>query len=253
MAKKRLGQHFLSDPRILDRIVTFSRVGPEDAVVEIGPGRGALTHPLAALARTVTAIEFDTDLIPRLRESMPANVTIIEADALEVDYTAIAPAGYALVGNLPYNISTPLIERFAAARKTIGSVTIMVQKEVADRILAPPGGKDYGPLSIGVQYFANLERGFVLPPGAFSPPPKVDSRMLRWTWKPDVVDNPAFLKFVRGAFASRRKTLVNNLEAMGYPRDRVPPALASHGLAPTARPEQLSLEQFCALFDALSK
>jgi 16S rRNA (adenine1518-N6/adenine1519-N6)-dimethyltransferase len=253
MPKKRFGQHFLTDPGILDRIVTFSRVQPADLVVEIGPGRGALTTRLAASAKSITVIEIDHDLIAGLRQSMPANVRVIEQDALDVDYRAVSTQGYLLVANLPYNIATPLIERFTAARSCIGSVTIMVQKEVADRILAGPGRKDYGPLSVGVQHYARVEPGFVLPPGAFKPPPKVQSRMIRLEWRPDVADNPAFIRFVRHAFASRRKKLVNNLAAIvpGSSREHRAQMLERAGAHENARPEELSPEQFLRLFSEI--
>jgi 16S rRNA (adenine1518-N6/adenine1519-N6)-dimethyltransferase len=248
--KKRFGQHFLTDPGILARIVQFSRIGPEDHVVEIGPGRGALTTRLAEVARTVTAVEIDTDLTGPLIRAMPANVTIIQRDALEVDYRDISMPPYALVANLPYNIATALVERFVDARASIGAVTVMVQKEVADRILSSPGGRDYGPLSIGIQYYARVESGFVLPPGAFRPAPRVHSRMIRLVWKPGVRDNPRFLRFVRSAFASRRKKLVNNLQAAlpGTSREFLARTFEQHDLEPGVRPEDVSVEQFIALY-----
>jgi len=252
MPKKRFGQHFLTDPAILERIVDFSRVGAGDSVVEIGPGRGALTSRLARRAGSVVAVELDRDLIGPLEASMPSNVRILAADALDIDYRTIAPAGYALVGNLPYNVATPLIERFTAARRAIGSVTVMLQKEVADRIVASPGGKDYGPLTLGVGYYAEVEAGFVLKPGAFSPPPRVDSRMIRLTWKTDVGDAPTLMAFIRTSFRSRRKTLVNNIQSLsGVGRDRATRALVEAGLDPNVRAEDVSLETFRSLHAAL--
>ena len=250
MTRKRFGQHFLSDPGILDRIVEFARVAPRDRVVEVGPGRGALTTRLAEACSSVTAIEVDRDLIVSLRVAMPPNVTIVEQDALTVDYGSVAEPGYVLVANLPYNIATPLIERFIAARFSIRTVTVMVQKEVADRILASAGVADYGPLSVGVQYYASVEPGLVLPPGAFNPPPKVHSRMIRLEWRPGVPDNPAFIRFVRNAFSSRRKKLVNNLIPMlpGIERRKLVELLETAGIDQNARPEELSPEEFLRVF-----
>ena len=253
MPKKRFGQHFITDPGILKNIIEFSRVRPEDVIVEIGPGRGALTTRLAQVGRSVTAIEVDSDLIEPLRQTVPENVEVIEEDALNIDYLSLLPRPYVLVANLPYNVATPLIERFIAARASILSVTIMVQKEVADRILAAPGGREYGPLSIGVQYYADVEGGFVLGPGAFRPSPKVHSRMIRLEWKPDIAEKPEFIRFVRNAFTSRRKKLVNNLGAMHpqTPRDALHRILEQEGLSTDVRPEELSVAQFLGVFSRL--
>ena len=253
MSKKRFGQHFITDPGILKRIIEFSRVGPGDVIVEIGPGRGALTTRLAKAGRSVTAIEIDSDLIESLRQTVQENVEVIEEDALNIDYATLLPQPFVLVANLPYNVATPLIERFIAARTSIRAVTTMVQKEVADRILAAPGGREYGPLSIGVQYYADVEGGFVLPPGAFRPPPKVHSRMIRLEWKPDIADKPEFIRFVRNAFTSRRKKLVNNLSVM-FPqtsKNALTHLLEQEGLSDKVRPEELSVEQFLSLFSRL--
>ncbi len=254
MPKKSLGQHFLTDPAILERIVDFSGVGTGDHVVEIGPGLGTLTRSLARRVETVTAIEIDPGLVQGLRAKLPGNVEIVEADALDVDFRTIGPSPCHVVANLPYNVATPLIERFVRARDCIQSVTILIQKEVADRILARPATPDYGVLTVGVQYFADVDRGFVLAPGAFRPPPKVHSRVIRLRWKPGVVDNPAFLRFVRGAFAARRKTLANNLGAMWPELDRktILDAITTTGHAPPVRAERVSIEDLSRLFTRLS-
>ncbi len=248
MFRKRFGQHFLSDAGILDRIVDLAGVERADVVVEIGPGRGALTRRLAASARAVVAVEIDRDLIPPLRASMPDNVQVVASDALDIDYRTVAAPGYRLVANLPYNIATPLIERFVAARSSIASVTIMVQKEVADRILAAPGGRNYGPLSVGLQHYAAIDAGFPVPPGAFRPPPKVWSRMIRLEWKPGVRDADDFVRFVRNAFTARRKKLVNNLAAGGLGRAEAAALLEAAGVDADARPEELSPEQYFRVF-----
>ena len=242
MPKKRLGQHFLTDPNILQRIVDFSRVGPSDCVVEIGSGRGALTKTIAERVKRVIAIEIDHDLVKTLRTSVPTNVQIVEQDALAADLAMISPEPYHLLGNLPYNIATPLFERFIQARSHIRSVTVMIQKEVADRILARPGNREYSPLSIGIQYYADVEDGFRVPQGAFTPKPKVDSAVIRLIWRHNVPDSTALMKFVQRAFRARRKKLVNNLLAIhrGNNRTQLADTLKSIGIDSNARPTLLS-------------
>ena len=254
MPRKRLGQHFLTDPRILRRIVDFADPGAGSTVVEIGPGRGHLTRVLAERAGRVIAIEVDPDLAGPLRAAMPPNVEILGRDALEIDFPALAGEAYAVVANLPYNIATPLIERFIQARKRISSVTVLVQKEVAERILASPGTRVYGPLSVGIQHYAIPKGGFQVAPGAFRPPPKVHSRVVRLDWRAHVADVPGFRTFVGGAFSSRRKKLFNNLIAMfpGKGKEELAAALTACGLPPDIRPEGLTPGQFLALWRILS-
>ena len=254
MPKKHLGQHFLSDPRILERITRFADFAPEDTVIEIGPGKGSLTKVLARQARSVIAIEIDPALALTLRNTMPENVEILEQDALEVDFTSIASGRYHLVANLPFNIATPLIANFVLARSAIIAATVMVQKEVADRISAAPGSRRYGSLSIGIQYYAFVERGPSVPPGAFIPKPKVHSQMIRLTWRSDVPDFPELMAFVRKSFSSRRKKLVNNLSPMfpDIPRGELQGILEQEGLDPGVRPEDLSVQQFVALHRSLT-
>ena len=231
----------------------FSRVGPSDTVVEIGPGRGALTKTIAERVRRVVAVEIDRDLVEMLRTSVPPNVQIVERDALETDLAEVSPEPYHLLGNLPYNIATPLFERFVHARTHIRSVTVMIQKEVADRILARPGTREYSPLSIGIQYYAEVERGFPVQPGAFTPRPKVDSAVIRLTWRDDVADARALMEFVRKAFTSRRKKLVNNLMTIygNKNRNQLADTLNAVGIDPDARPEDLSVDHYVKLFQAL--
>jgi 16S rRNA (adenine1518-N6/adenine1519-N6)-dimethyltransferase len=247
--KKRFGQHFLSDRHILQRIVRLAAIAPEDTVLEIGPGAGSLTRELAAAARQVVAIEIDRDLIANLRATMPQNVEIVEADALAVAF----PKNVHVVGNLPYNVATPLLKRFIAARTHITDVTIMLQKEVAERIRAKPDSADYGPLSLLIQYYAQPVWGFTVPPGAFTPRPKVDSAVIRLEWKPGVLDNTPFTDFVHRAFGSRRKKLLNNLTAMlpEKPRENLAAALESAGVSRDARAETLSIEQFLRVYNQI--
>ena len=246
--KKRFGQHFLTAPSILRRIVQLAEIRPEDTVVEIGPGAGSLTRVLAASARHVIAIEIDKDLIPQLRSSAPANVDIIEGDALVVPFPG---EPFHLVGNLPYNIATPLFKRFIDGRRTILDVTVMIQKEVAERLRAKPGAGEYGPLSILIQYYATVRYGFKVSPGAFKPPPRVDSAVVRLEWKQDVPDARPFTDFVQRAFGSRRKKLVNNLVSMfgSLGREELLRRMRDSGISVDARPEELSVAEFLRVYN----
>jgi 16S rRNA (adenine1518-N6/adenine1519-N6)-dimethyltransferase len=246
--KKRFGQHFLTDRSILPRIIQLAHLDPADTVVEIGPGAGALTLELADSARCVVAIEIDRDLIQALRASMPANVEIIEGDALEVGL----PRGlFHVVGNLPYNIATPLFKKFIRHRAQILDVTVMIQKEVAQRLVAEPATREYGPLSVWIQYYASVKYGFSVPPGAFKPKPKVDSAVVRIEWRPDVPDAPSFTDFVQHAFASRRKKLVNNLMSMfaATGRNEVLRRMEHAAIPLNARPEELSVAEFLRVYN----
>ena len=246
--KKRFGQHFLTDRSILRRIVQFAHIRPDDAVVEIGPGAGALTEALAAAAHHVIAIEIDKDLIARLRAGMPANVEIIEGDALQADF----PSGrFHLVGNLPYNVATPLFKRFIEYRGRIIDATVTIQKEVAERLIAKPGSGDYGPLSVLLQYYAVITYGFTVPPGAFKPRPKVDSAVIRLEWKPNVTEAREFTDFVHQTFSSRRKKLVNNLLHLfpGVRREEVLHRMESAGIGMNARPQELSVAEFLRVYN----
>ena len=255
MLKKRFGQHFLSDPNILRRIVRFAGVQPEDTVVEIGPGGGSLTRELAAAAKRVVALEIDPELIPSLRERMPANVTIVEVDALDADLGTLVDGSFRIVGNLPYNVATPLFKRFIAFRRTIIDVTAMIQREVAERIAAKPGDEAYGPLSVLIQYYAEPRLGFSVPPGAFRPQPKVDSAVIRLDWRRGVADAQDFTDFVHHAFGSRRKKLVNNLMHL-HPertRERLLETMRRAEIPADVRPENLSVYDYLRLFAALQR
>jgi 16S rRNA (adenine1518-N6/adenine1519-N6)-dimethyltransferase len=248
--KKRFGQHFLNDRSILGRIVALAHIHAPDTVVEIGAGAGALTSELAKTGARVIAIEIDHDLIPSLHAFMPPNVEVIEGDALAVEW----PAGkFHVVGNLPYNVATPLLKRFIEHREYIRDVTVMVQKEVAERLVAEPSTREYGPLSVLVQYYAVVKYGFTVPPGAFKPKPKVDSAVIRLEWKPDVPSATAFTDFVHHAFASRRKKLVNNLLPMlgSLGREEIVERLVKAGIRENARPEDLSVAEFLRVYNLL--
>ncbi len=253
-AKRRLGQHFLTDPRILQRIADALGATAADTVLEIGPGHGGLTEVLAAGAGRLVAIEKDTDLVPALRARVPA-ATIVEADALEADWHALAGPDFLVAGNIPYNITSPLIDK-ALTPPRPKRIVFLVQKEVADRVGAAPGSEAYGALSVGVQAVARAERLFTVPAGAFQPRPRVDSAVLRLTplAAPIVSDDEVerFRRLVVGLFGFRRKQLGRGLrELTGWAGERAEAALTAAGVAPSARPETVSPADFAALLRAL--
>lgn len=258
---RRLGQHFLNDPRILDKIVRVIDPRPEDRIIEVGAGKGALTFPLAQKAAEVIAIEKDGELIPFLRSKKPANLTIIEKDVLRVDFLELLAAGTGiprpakLVGNLPYSISTSLMFKVLKNKGLFQKCIFLVQKEVAERVCARPGSKKYAPLSILVQNHFSARVHCLVHPGSFSPPPRVESALISLERRAsplfEIPDERLFLKFLQEAFRHRRKILMNNLRRSGWPPDIVQAAYEALSLPRTARPEELSLEQFVRLFNLL--
>jgi 16S rRNA (adenine1518-N6/adenine1519-N6)-dimethyltransferase len=228
--------------------VQSAHLKPEDTVVEIGPGAGSLTLALAAEVHRVIAIEIDRDLIPRLRADMPSNVETLEGDALGIDFPR---ERFHIVSNLPYNVATPLFKKFIENRDRIIGVTVMIQKEVAERLSARPRTNAYGPLSVLIQYYANVRYGFTVPPGAFKPRPKVDSAVVHLEWKPDVPEATRFTDFVHNAFSSRRKKLVNNLLSMfgSIGREEILHRLDRAGIGANARPEELSVTEFLRVYN----
>jgi len=255
-AKRRLGQHFLTDPRLLARIADALEILAGDTVLEIGPGLGGLTSPLLDRADRVIAIEKDREFIPALSERFP-RLELHAGDALDLDWHALAaPAARLLVtGNIPYNITSPLIDK-ALIPPRPGRIVFLVQKEVADRVTAVPGTPAYGALSIGVQVVARAERLFTVPAGAFHPRPKVDSSVLRLTpsAEPLVADDARehFRALVVGLFGFRRKQLLRGLrELTGWEATRAASVLGALGIAETVRPEGLSPEEFVQLHHAL--
>jgi 16S rRNA (adenine1518-N6/adenine1519-N6)-dimethyltransferase len=253
-AKRHLGQHFLTDPRLLDRIADALGAGPADTVLEIGPGPGGLTRALAERAGRIVAIEKDRELVPLLRARFPT-ATIVEGDALDADWGALVGPHALIAGNIPYNITSPLIDK-ALTPPRPRRIVFLVQKEVADRVTADPGGPAYGALSVGVQAVARAERLFTVPAGAFQPRPKVDSAALRLTplERPLVTElaQPAFRRLVVGLFGFRRKQLARGLRQLtGWSADRVGGLLAGLGITPEDRPEVLPPERFVALLGAL--
>jgi len=258
--KPKLGQNFLHDPQAIRRIVAALGDCAREIVIEIGPGRGAVTRALAAQAAHVLAIELDDNLATGLRAEFPADrVTVVHQDVLDFDFAAAsAKVGnrLAVVGNLPYYITSPILLKLAASHAALDRAILMMQREVADRVAAEPGSRDYGLLSVTLQMYGPVEKLLALPPGAFSPPPQVHSTVIRWRFAPHfsslgIDDEISFLSFVRQAFAQKRKTLANNLRAAGIAPADITNALGSAGLDPQVRAEALSLEFLAALWKTL--
>ena len=255
--KKSLGQHFLSDPNILDRIVAALDPAPGDVVLEIGPGTGTLTERLLAAGLRVVAIEKDRGLAKALEARNTERVTLVLGDALKVDWhAAMAEAvlgipTFKVIGNIPYNITTPLIDK-ALTAPLPERIVFLVQDEVAARLAAVPGTRAYGALTVGVQAVCRVERLFGVKAGAFRPPPRVDSAVVRLTPLPEPLVSPEarpdFRRLVTACFGGRRKQLRNALaHATGHPAPVVAAALGRMGIDPAARPETVSVAQFAAL------
>jgi 16S rRNA (adenine1518-N6/adenine1519-N6)-dimethyltransferase len=250
--KKRFGQHFLHDRHVIRQIVAALSPKPDDQVVEIGPGTGVLTRALLEKLGHLYAVELDRDLVTRLNtEFAPERLTLHSADALKFDFCRLAPSDrkLRLIGNLPYNISTPLLFHLLDQAGCIQDMLFMLQKEVVDRMCAAPGGKDYGRLSVMIQYRCAVEKLFDVAPGAFTPPPKVDSsvaRLVPHATPPVAVSDPEkFARLVQAAFTSRRKVLRNTLKDWLCAEE-----MQALGIDPIRRAETLSLAEFAALSNA---
>ncbi len=254
--KKRLGQHFLSDPRILGRIADAVGATPQDTVIEIGPGRGSLTEALLARAGRVIAIELDRELAPMLASRWvdDPRLTVVEGDVLEQDLGALAGGPFLLAGNVPYNITTPIL--FHALRRPRPERAVyLVQREVAERIAAAPGSEAYGALSVNVQAVARAELLFGVPARAFKPPPKVESAVIRISPRSDPViraeEEGPFRVLVQGAFGLRRKQMKRVVRTLwSLSSDEADVVLARAGIDPMARPEVLSPAEFAGLLRA---
>lgn len=257
---KKLGQNFLIDESVVADIVHAANVSAADTVLEIGPGIGTLTQGLAESGAKVLAVELDSKLIDVLAKTLAGydNVRVVHGDILKIDISReIMAERYKVVANLPYYITTPIVMRLLEERLPIELLVTMVQKEVAERMIAAPGGKDYGALSVAVQYYTEPEIMFIVPPSAFLPPPAVESAVIRCkvrTVPPvQVGDEKAFFRVVRAAFAQRRKTLANALKGAGIPAATVGAMLAAAGIDGMRRGETLSLSEFAAVTNAWIK
>jgi 16S rRNA (adenine1518-N6/adenine1519-N6)-dimethyltransferase len=248
---RRLGQHFLRAASV-EKLVRAIGPRPDETFLEIGPGDGALTLPLAERAHRVVAVELDSRLAAKLRERAPANVTIVDGDALKVDLATLVPHGGRVVGNLPYYVSSPLMRRLLDLHSHVRDLHVMLQDEVARRIASPPGPKEYGIFSVLFALWADVEVVLRFPPAAFSPPPKVDSAVLRVrfleTPRADPGDFEAFERLVQRAFARRRRTLENNLQD-SYAN--LKENLRLLNIAGSRRAETLSVVEFARLSAAL--
>lgn len=253
---RNLGQNFLIDKNIIDKIIAGTEIGPQDTVLEIGPGMGVITAEAAAQAKKVIAVEVDKSLLPILAETLAGcdNVRIINEDILKLDIDKIiaeetAGGGEAkVIGNLPYYITTPIIMKLLE-ETTVKSITIMMQKEVADRIKAAPGSKIYGAISVAVQYYCQVEKIADVPKTVFIPQPQVDSVVLRLVRKSEpaveVLDKGIFFACVKAGFGQRRKTLLNSLQTVrGTSKTMIEESLAAAGVEAGRRAETLSLEEF---------
>jgi 16S rRNA (adenine1518-N6/adenine1519-N6)-dimethyltransferase len=265
--KKSLGQNFLIDTNILRRIVDFAEIGEKTGAIEIGPGIGALTEQLARSSKKVVAFEIDRRLLPILSETLSPydNVKVIHKDVLEADVQEVINQEFTdiedlmVVANLPYYVTTPIIMKILEEHLPIRGIVVMLQKEVADRISASPGTKDYGSLSIAVQYYTKAETVMIVPKTVFVPQPNVDSAVIRLTRREKpavtVIDEKFFFQVTRLSFAQRRKTLLNNLTSQlpegKQKKEEILKALEAAGIEGTRRGETLSLEEFGRLSDEL--
>lgn len=258
---KGLGQNFLFDAHFLDQIVSSAELTKEDTVLEIGPGLGVLTTRMAEKAKKVIAVEIDSGIVPVLENLTRdfGNVKIINKDILKTNLDEILPKGekVKVVANLPYYITSPIIMKLLEECKNLYCIVIMIQKEVADRIVSVPGTKDYSALSVAVQYYSNPEKRVIVPAGAFIPPPKVDSAVLRLNIPDEPKFSPdsekTFFRTVRAAFGQRRKTLANGL-ATGFPefgKARIKEIIAELGFPETVRGETLSIQDFIKISNLL--
>lgn len=267
MFQKKFGQNFLIDTHVLEKIISAAGITKNDCVLEIGPGIGTMTQYLAENAGHVVAVEIDRNLIPILKETLADydNVTVINEDILRVDIKALAEEynggkPIKVVANLPYYITTPIIMGLFESGVPIDNITVMVQKEVADRMKEGPGSKDYGALSLAVQYYAEPEIVANVPPNCFIPRPNVGSAVIRLTrhkeMPVEVKDPVLMFKIIRASFNQRRKTLQNglgNASELPYTKEQIAAAIAEMGLTPTIRGEALSLAQFAQLSDILGE
>ena len=265
--QKKYGQNFLIDPHVLDKIVAAAGIGPDDFVVEIGPGIGTLTQYLAYAARSVCAVEIDKNLIPILEDTLSDydNVEVINQDILKVDLAALAKEKnngrpIKVVANLPYYITTPIIMGLFENHVPVDSITVMVQKEVADRMQTGPGSKDYGALSLAVQYYAEPYIVANVPPNCFMPRPKVGSAVIRLTRHEEMPvetkDEKLMFSIIRASFNQRRKTLANGLknsELLHFTKEEIEAAITTCGWPLTIRGEALNLQEFARLTDELCR
>jgi 16S rRNA (adenine1518-N6/adenine1519-N6)-dimethyltransferase len=273
-AKPKLGQNFLRDPQAIRRIVAALGDLTGRTVVEIGPGKGAITEGLSAHAGRLIAVETDRELAWILQERFSPekghpNVSVLRQDILGFDFAGAAKVAeldaavlnktprLLVVGNLPYYITSPILLHLAASAASLDRAVLMVQREVADRVTAKPGSRDYGLLSVTLQLYGSTESLFTLPPEAFSPPPEVHSTVFRWHFAPRFatlgVEEAPFIRLLKQSFAQKRKTLANNLRAAGHSSEKVAEVFSSTRISPQIRAEALAVEELAAIWNALQR
>lgn len=262
---KALGQNFIINPDVCPEMARLSGIEPGCGVIEIGPGIGVLTVELAKIAEKVVAIELDTRLIPVLAQTLSdyRNVEVINADVLKTDLVDIINTHFAgkkvyICANLPYYITSPIIMYLLESRLPVESITVMVQKEAAERLCAPVGSRESGAITVAVNYYAKAKRLFGVDKNSFTPAPKVDSEVMRLDIRKEpeieLLDEKFFFSVVKAAFSQRRKTAINGISSgMGIPKDKITKALEECGLSPTVRAEALTMEQLAALANCLYK
>jgi 16S rRNA (adenine1518-N6/adenine1519-N6)-dimethyltransferase len=258
-SKPKLGQNFLNDTEAIERIASSLGDLSGRTVVEVGPGAGAITSSLLARAGHVLAVELDSGLAAHLRgEFPPEKLTVFEQDVLGFDFAAASVKSsqpLLVFGNLPYYITSQILLKLAASSASLDRAVLMVQREVAERVTAQPGSRDYGLLSVTVQMYGPAQMLFTLPPSSFSPPPDVHSTVFRWRFAPRFaelgVEEESFPPFIRKVFAQKRKTLANNLRAAGFAAAEIGPALAQAGIEAQARAEALPIERLAELWHRL--
>ncbi|MBI1821346.1 MAG: ribosomal RNA small subunit methyltransferase A [Nitrospirae bacterium] len=254
--KKSLGQHFLNDLNIVKKIIQTAEVSPSDEILEIGPGKGILTRQLISSSRKVYAVEIDPRLVFFLKKELSSyrNLEIIEGDILKVSFDLLPPR-FKIVANIPYQISSPLLTRLIQERVRISSMTLMVQKEVAERLVAKPGTKAYGTLSVFIQFYASAEPAFNITKHFFSPPPKVDSSVVKIVplanCKIQTLNDPFFFKLVKASFAHRRKSIRNSLKDEGFSSDLIDVVFKNLTLDSSRRAETFTIGEFAGVSDQL--
>lgn len=263
--KHSLGQNFIEDESLLEQLADLSLVGDQDYVLEIGPGFGALTKPLARRAKQIVSLEIDTTLLPILNVTLEHfdNARVVQGDVMRTDLCALVKEVFPentslrIAANLPYYITTDVLMKFLRELPQARSIAVMIQKEVGDKLLSQPKEEGYGPLAILCQYYCDVQRALDVPAACFTPPPKVDSSFMVLVRREEplypLADETVFLKLVKGAFAMRRKTLINNLiAAFPISRDQAAGLMEQAGIGAQARAEELSIEAFCRLSDRIA-
>lgn len=265
VAKKSLGQHFLKDKAVIQAAMQMAQIQATDTVIEIGPGKGILTQALLDTGAQVLAIELDPRMVQYLEATLAnPRLTVIQEDVLKVDWRQLLAGKpqVKVVANLPYYITSPIVQSLLASRELFQNIVLMVQKEVAERIAAEPGGRTYGILSVAVQVYAEVELGTIVPPAAFDPPPEVHSQLIKLTPRKKIslaTSEEVFFRIVRAAFSQRRKTILNSLLAANLlacqtkadQKEKIAQLLETVDIDPAQRPETISIEAYAALAEAV--